>query len=464
MQRPSIHADLIRRLRADTRGRVIEPADAEYDSARGVYYTGFDRHPAAIARPADAEDVVRIVSLAREAEIALAIRSGGHSLAGHGVADDAIVLDLSSMRRLEIDSDGRTALAETGLTAGEYTEATGAYGLATGFGDTPSVGIGGITLGGGVGFLHRKYGLTIDSLLAADIATASGELVRADADSHPDLFWAIGGGGGNFGVATRFLYRLHEVSDVVGGIMFFAATPDLITAFLTALVEAPDELSGMVNIMCAPPMPLIPTEYHGQLVLMAFLVHSEPVSEGERVVARLRSLATPIVDLVRPMRYAEVYEGVEPPKPARVATRSFFMDEVDRAAAETIVDALGHPGAPLRVVQLRVLGGAVARFPNAATAFAHRNRGIMASAAAMYEEPAQAAERDAWAARVASELRQGQPGAYVGFMGEASEAGVHEAYPAPTWDRLATIKARYDPTNLFRLNQNVRPAVRAQTA
>lgn len=460
MQKSSLPTDTeaVRRLRADTRGRVIAPADADYESARGVYYSGFDRRPAAIAQPENAADVARIISFAREAGIALAVRSGGHSPAGHGVADDAIVLDLSAMRGLEIDPSWRTAWAETGLTAGEYTEATGAHGLATGFGDTPSVGIGGITLGGGLGFLHRKYGLTIDSLLAAEIVTAAGERMHADANSHADLFWAIRGGGGNFGVATRFLYRLHEVSDVMGGIMFFPATPEFIRAFIAALMEAPDELSGMVNIMYAPPMPLIPAEYHGRLVLMAFLVHSGPVPEGEREVARLRSLATPIVDMVRPMAYTEVYEGVEPPKPARAAMRSFFMDEVDRAAAEAIVDALERSRAPMRVVQLRVLGGAVARVPNEATAFAHRDRNIMAAAAAMYEDPADAAEREAWAARTSAELRQGEPGAYVGFMGEGGEACVREAYPAGTWERLASIKARYDPTNVFRLNQNIPPA------
>ncbi len=213
-------------LRADVSGRVIGPGDDAYDAARTVFYGGFDRRPVAIVRAADAVDVSRLVTMAAEADIELAVRSGGHSLAGHGVSDGGIVLDLSEMNALDIDPKGRTAWAQAGLTAGEYTAAAHAHGLATGFGDTGSVGIGGITLGGGIGFLSRKHGLTIDSLLGADIVTADGETRRIDAENHPDLFWAIRGGGGNFGVVTRFHYRLHEVGSVVGGVLILPATPE----------------------------------------------------------------------------------------------------------------------------------------------------------------------------------------------------------------------------------------------
>lgn len=205
-------------------GRVIGPDDADYDAARTIVYGGFDRRPAMIVRAADAADVSRVVRLARDTDLELAVRSGGHSAAGHSVTDGGIVLDLRDMKKLDIDVAGRTAWAETGLTAGEYSSATAEYDLATGFGDTGSVGIGGITLGGGVGFLVRKHGLTIDSLLAAEVVTADGEILYCDEETHPDLFWAIRGGGGNFGVATRFKFRLHELGPIFGGMLFLPAT------------------------------------------------------------------------------------------------------------------------------------------------------------------------------------------------------------------------------------------------
>jgi len=229
----------IPRLRAAFNGRVIAPNDAGYDQARTVFSGSIDRRPAAIVRPADTTEVACVVALARETGLELAVRSGGHSPAGHSTTEGGIVLDLSQMRALDIDAEHRTAWAQTGLTAGDYTTAAGAVGLATGFGDTGSVGIGGITLGGGVGYLVRKYGLTIDDLLAAELVTADGQLLRVDAETHPDLFWAIRGGGGNFGVATRFQFRLHQVSTVVGGILILPATPTVIAAFVAEAEAAP---------------------------------------------------------------------------------------------------------------------------------------------------------------------------------------------------------------------------------
>src|SRR5918992_1080462 len=254
--------DLIPELRAVLKGRVISPEDAAYDTVRAVFYGARSRRPALIVRVADATDVSYVVSLARERGLELAVRSGGHSLAGHSTTDGGIMIDLSDMKRLEIDVAGRTAWAETGLTAGEYTAAAGDHGLATGFGDTGSVGIGGITLGGGVGFLVRKHGLTIDDLLAAEIVTADGELLYVDGDTHEDLFWAIRGGGGNFGVATRFKFRLHPLDSFVGGMLFLPATPEVVAAFVAEAEAAPEELSTIANVMTAPPAPFVPEELH----------------------------------------------------------------------------------------------------------------------------------------------------------------------------------------------------------
>jgi FAD/FMN-containing dehydrogenase len=277
----------IPQLRPDLNGRVIGPHDAGYDEARSVFHGGFDRRPAVIVRAADATDVSHVVSLARETGLELAVRSGGHSLAGHSVSHGGIVLDLS-MRALEVDVERRTAWAQTGLTAAEYTAAAGAHGLATGFGDSGSVGIGGITLGGGVGFLVRKHGLTIDDLLAAEVVTAEGRLLRVDAETHPDLFWAIRGGGGNFGVATRFQFRLHEVDMIVGGMLILPATPDVIHSFVVEAEAAPEELSTIANVMPAPPAPFVPTEHHGRLVVVAILVHAGSIEAGDRAVPGAR--------------------------------------------------------------------------------------------------------------------------------------------------------------------------------
>lgn len=451
----------IPRLRSVIRGEVIVAADAEYDRARAVYLTGIDRRPVAIMRPIDADDVARVVLLAAETGLPLAVRSGGHSVAGHGVSDGGLVIDLSAMRALDIDVGGRTAWAETGLTAGEYTRGVGAHGLATGFGDSPSVGIGGITLGGGVGFLHRRHGLTIDNLLAADIVTADGRLLRADADTHPDLFWAVRGGGGNFGVATRFQYRLREIEAVLGGPLILPATPAVVASFLAEAAAAPDALSGMINIMIAPPMPFLPAEVHGTPILMAVMVHDGDgdSAAGERAFAPFRAIATPIADHVQPIRYAQVYDGPEPPKLATMTVRSLFVEGVEVDAAEGILDGLRRSPAPLGIAQFRVLGGAVARVPAEATAFAHRGRRMMATiAAGAFEGAGDHAAHAAWADELAGLLVDGGPGTYVGFLGEEDPARVREAYAGPTWDRLRAIKAKYDPTNLFRLNQNVPPA------
>jgi FAD/FMN-containing dehydrogenase len=404
------------------------PGGTAYDHARAVFYGGFDqRRPAVIIRVADATDVARVVSFARETRLELAVRSGGHSLAGHSVSDGGIVLDLGAMRALDLDVAGRTAWAETGLTAGEYTTTAAAHGLATGFGDTASVGIGGITLSGGVGYLVRKHGLTIDDLLAAEVVTADGQLLRADAQTHPDLFWAIRGGGGNFGVATRLQFRLHQVGTIVGGILMLPATPEVIASFIAEAEAAPEELSTIANILPAPPLPFVPAEHRGQLVVAAIMAYAGAVQDGERAVAPFRALATPIADLVRPMAYPEIYPPDDQHPTA--AARTMFVDTVDQQVAETIVDYLQASDAPRRAVQLRVLGGAMARVPVEATAFAHRRRRVMANVAAFYERPEDQAVREAWVADFAAALRQGGSGAYVGFLGDEGPARVREAYP-----------------------------------
>jgi FAD/FMN-containing dehydrogenase len=437
----------------------VAPGEQGYDEGRTVFYGGFDRRPAAIVRAADTEDVSRVITLARETGLELAIRGGGHSIPGHSTTEGGIVLDLGDLDGLEIDAKGRTAWAGAGLTTGRYTAAAAEQGLATPFGDTGSVGIGGITLGGGVGFLVRKHGLTIDDLLAAEVVTADGQLLYVDAASHPDLFWAIRGGGGNFGVATRFRFRLHELDGMVGGMLILPATADTVYGFMAEAEAAPEELSAIANVMPAPPMPFLPAEQHGRLVIFALLVYAGEVEAGERAVAPFRALAEPIVDLVGPKPYPAIFEGGDEGDFHPVASvRTMYVDSIDRSSAQTIVDQLQASTAMMAAAQLRVLGGAAARVPVEATAYAHRKSRIMVNVAAMFETAEQTPEHEPWVVGLADALRQDDTGAYVNFLGDEGEERIRAAYPSPTWDRLVEIKRRYDPTNLFRLNQNIPPA------
>jgi FAD/FMN-containing dehydrogenase len=287
--------------------------------------------------------------------------------------------------------------------------------------------------------------------------TADGELLYVDSDTHPDLFWAIRGGGGNFGVATRFKFRLHEVDTIVGGMLILPATPEVIASFVAEAEAAPDQLSTIANVMVAPPMPFLPAEAHGKLVIMAMMVYAGEVDEGERAIAPFRALATPLADTVGQKPYPQMYEPAEPGPDEEVA-RSLFIDTVDKGVAEKIVEHLRASTAPLAVAQIRVLGGAMARVSADATAFAHRERRIMVALGAVYEHPGETVMHEEWVGTFAAALRQGEGGVYVNFLGDEGEARIREAYPGATFERLAEIKGRYDSTNLFRLNQNIPPA------
>jgi FAD/FMN-containing dehydrogenase len=445
----------VAQLRSSLDGRVTVPGDAGYDQARRVFYGKWDRRPGAVVRPAIAEEVARVVTLAAESGAELAVRSGGHSLAGHSTSDGGIVLDLGELTALDIDLEARTAWAQAGLTAGAYTARVGEHGLVTGFGDTASVGIGGLTLGGGVGFLVRKHGLTIDSLLAAELVTADGRILQVDEERHPDLFWAIRGGGGNFGVATRFKFRLHELPSVVGGMLLLPGSPEVIEGLVAAAFAASEELSMIANVMVAPPVPFLPAEAHGKLIVMALLAYAGDAAAGERALAPFRALAPPLADMLQPMPYAGLLQGDDDMEVIEESARSLFCDTVDATAAKTMVEHLEASTAPMAVAQLRVLGGAMARVPLEATAFAHRQRPMMAGVGCVYEDAADRPEHDAWADRFAAALRQGDPGVYVNFLSDEGPERVREAYPGPTWDRLVQVKRRYDPGNLFRRNQNI---------
>ena len=439
-------------------GKVITPGDPAYDKARAVFYGGIDKHPSAIIRVTSAEDVRRVIATAQREGLELAVRSGGHSVAGHSTTEGGLVIDLRDMARIDVNPAARTAWIETGATAFQVTEALAKHSLVIGFGDAGSVGVGGITLGGGIGFLVRKFGMTIDSVVAAEVVAADGRVLRVDAQNEPDLFWAIRGGGGNFGVVTRLQFRLNPLPHFTGGILVLPATPETIAGFVAASMAAPDELSTIGNVMPAPPAPFIPAEVHGRLVILAFIAFAGDDDAATRAIAPFRSLATPIADMVKPGPYLSMYPPEDPNYRPTAVARTMFVNGIDLAAAKVIHDHLSKSDATMRVAQLRVLGGAMARVPTDATAFAHRSKPMLVNVAAFYEGDADREVRRRWVHELSHALQPREDGAYVSFLTDDGEARIRAAYPGATWDRLARIKAAYDPTNRFRLNQNIAPA------
>lgn len=441
-------------------GRVLGPADPEFDRARRVANGVIDRHPALIARPLDAADVAGALAFGRAAGLRIAVRAGGHNAAGHGTGDGVLVVDLSAMKGIEIDPVARTVWVESGVVAGELTRAANEHGLAVPFGDTGSVGAAGITLGGGIGWLARKYGMTIDSLLAAELVTADGRRLVASEDESPDLFWALRGGGGNFGIVTRLRYRLHPIGDVLHGDIVLPATRDVLRRLVPTLLAAPDDLTAMPYVAAAPPDPSTPDELRATLLLHLQVLWAGSPEEGERALAPLRALAPAVEDTVTLKPYPEVYPDRAPDPdapPMGWAMRSAFIDAFDDAVIDIVEHRLAEPTTPWALVQLRVLGGAVGRVAGDATAYGWRDRTVLAWLITPFTDLANAAGHEDWTADFQADLLRHGSGAYVNFMGNEPTAAA-TAYPATTWDRLRAIKRRYDPDNVFRSNTNIPPA------
>jgi FAD/FMN-containing dehydrogenase len=455
--------DAVTTLAGRLRGELLLPNDHGYDDARRGYNSLHDHRPAVIVRPADGDDVARALEFASSAGLEIAVRSGGHSLAGYGATEGGVLIDLSAMHAIDIDPAARLAWVEAGTTAGQLTAASGAHGLVVPFGDSPTVGVGGITLGGGIGWLSRKFGLTIDSVDGIEIVTADGQLVTADEQTRQDLFWALRGGGGNFGVVTRFRYRLRPIGTVLGGALFLPATHEVIRGVLDLAEAAPDELTTISLITRLPPLSIVPPETHGQLAVLITLVWCGELQAGQQVVDRFRALAPPIADLLHPRPYPEMYELIpEAPQWVTNITYSFAADELDDAAIGSILQQLEESNMPsttaLTAVELRVLGGAISRIPINATAFAHRQRKLLCSVVAAGFAEADTERHRRWVQSLSGAMRHLAKGAYLNFLDAADEPRLHETYPDSTYRRLVEAKRRYDPTNLFHRNLNIQPA------
>lgn len=446
------------RLPAGLAGRVITATDSDYDATRAVMYGGHDKRPAAIVRVANADDIALAIAHARDNGLELAVRSGGHSGSGHSTTQGGLVIDVRDLKQIDIDPANRTVWVGAGATAIALTEALAPHQLIVGFGDAGTVGISGITLGGGVGYLARKHGLSIDSLLAVEIVTADGKLLLADEANHPDLFWALRGGGGNFGVVTRLKFKLHPLPAFTGGMLLLPATAETIAGFVAAAKAAPEELSTIANVMPAPPMPFLPAEAVGQMVIIGMLAYAGEAEAAEQALAPFRALAKPLADFVRPGPYASMYPPEDPDYHPTAASVNLLVNRIGKSEAETIIGYLEESDAALRVCQIRVLGGALGRVQPSATAYAHRKSAIMLNLAAFYDGEADKPAKQTWVADFMQALNQGDDGAYVNFVGDEGPARVRAAYPGDTWDRLRQVKRAYDPENLFRLNQNIPPA------
>lgn len=439
------------------RGEVVTPADPGYSDAARVWNEAHQGAPMAVVRVADAGDVATAVDFARTNGIELAVRAGGHSVAGHSSGDGVLVIDLRDLRAIHLDPASGSVWAGAGLTAGDLVSALAPHGLTVPFGDTGSVGIGGITLGGGIGYLVRKHGLTIDSLLAVEIVTADGVVVTASAHAHADLFWAVRGGGGNVGIVTRFRYQAHPVAEIYGGAMVLPLTRDVLRGLMPIALGAPDELSVIANVMDLPPIPFLPEAAIGQRGVLLMLAWNGDPARGEAAVAPFRQLATPLGEMLGPMPYAAIYalsEGAGEPHASTI--RSAFLPALTDASVDAILAAL-KDAPPHSMIQLRGLGGAMARVPAEETAFAQRDASVLL-AVINGLGPEGADEVIAWNRELFERASVGATGVYANFLEDEGDARIRAAYPRGAYERLAAIKRRYDPSNLLRRNQNVPPA------
>jgi FAD/FMN-containing dehydrogenase len=451
-------------LRTRLHGELLLPEDEGYEAARVIWNGSVQQRPALIVRPLFELDVITAVRFAREHGLPLAVRSGAHSFPGFSSVEGGVVVDFSLMKALDIDPVRRVARAQPGLTWGEYAQAANEYGLATTSGDVATVGIGGLTLGGGIGWMVRKYGLTIDHLIAVELVTASGRLLRASAEENPDLFWALRGGGGNFGIVTAFEFRLEQAGTLLGGAVIYSAE-DLAegTRILRAAIDyadaAPDELTVMIMFMPAPPLPFIPADRVGEFTVAVGLLYAGDLAEGERVVAPLRSLATPIADIVGPMPYPAIFAlGAEAEaKGMHHEVRSLFTSSLDDATLTTILDHARRGPTTYPRGQIRILGGAMARIPAAETAFAQRHQRFMVSIFGSADDADGRAHYLPWFQAFWRELQPLAEGVYVNFLSDEGKARIRSAYSDATLARLAAVKAQYDPDNVFRRNQNIEP-------
>jgi FAD/FMN-containing dehydrogenase len=459
-----LDAQAVQEFAAGLRGAVILPGDAEYDAARHVWNAFIDKRPALIVRCAGVADVRAAVAFARAHHLEVAVRGGGHNVAGNATVDAGMVIDLSRMKSMRVDPERRIARAEPGLTWGEFDHETQAFGLALTGGVQSTTGIAGFTLGGGFGYLARKHGLTCDNLLSADVVTADGRLLTASPKEHADLFWGLRGGGGNFGIVTSFDFRLFPLGPVLGGMLVYpAAQAEAVLRFYREFVTtAPEELFALPIFSTAPAAANLPAHLHGQHVLNMVLCYAGTPEVGARVVRPLRDFGPPEVDLVRTMPYTEVQrllDAANPPGRLNYWKAEYFNAYSDEAIRTIVHHASQRPPSPYSKILLSHLRGAISRVGHDETAYIHRQAPFLININAMWTDLAESERQIAWARDYWAAMQPfSAGGVYVNFLSNEGEDRIKAAYDPATYARLVAVKNAYDPTNLFHLNQNIQPA------
>jgi FAD/FMN-containing dehydrogenase len=448
-------------LRAGVRGTVIGPNDEGYEEARRVYNAMIDRRPAAIVRTANAGDVMTALRAARDSELDVAVRGGGHSVPGFGTCDGGVVIDLSAMRSVRVDPVGRMARAEGGATWGDFNAATHAFGLATTGGIISTTGVAGLTLGGGIGYLARGHGLSVDNLVSADVVLADGRFVIATEREHDELFWALRGGGGNFGVVTSLEFAMHPLVDVYGGPMFFelSEAETIMRAYREIIADAPEELGAFPAFQIAPPLPFIPEDRHGDTLIAIVACWAGPLEEGENALKPFHDVAPVVAEHVGPMPYPALnsaFDALLPPGMQHYWKAAFVKELTDDAIAAHVTHG---PDVPFVSSTMHVypINGAAHRVAPDATAFGHRDANFAMVIAGIWPDPRDNERNIEWVRDYYAAIApHSEKGAYVNFLAGDDQARVRESYGA-NYARLAEVKRAYDPDNVFHLNQNIRP-------
>jgi FAD/FMN-containing dehydrogenase len=447
------------------RGELIVPGDDGYDQARAVYNAMIDKHPAAIARCRDAADVISCVRFAREHDVEIAVRGGGHNAAGLGVFDDALVVDLSLLRSTTVSPQDHTVRADGGCTWGDVDHATVAFGMATPSGFLASTGVGGLTLGGGIGYLSRRFGLTVDNLLEADVVLADGTFVTASPSSHSDLFWALRGGGGNFGIVTSFTFRCHDIGDggtIVGGPVLYDLedTADVMRWYRELLPSLPEELSGWIALLTIPPAPPFPEELWGRKACGIVWCYTGSHDQADEVLEPVRSYGSPLLVGIQPMPFSVLQSAFDALYPAGLQWywRADFFNEISDAAIAIHYKYGQQLPTGHSTMHMYPIDGAASRVPGDATAFAYRDGGWAGVIVGVDPDPANADVISRWAKDYWAELHPTSAGGgYVNFLMDEGQDRIQASYRG-NYDRLTHVKARYDPDNTFHVNQNIKPA------
>jgi hypothetical protein len=455
----------VRHFQTSLRGELLRPSDDGYDRARLVWNGLINRRPALIARCSGVADVMAAVTFARDHGLVVAVRGGGHNVAGTAVCDGGLVIDLSRMKATRVDPSRRTARVEPGLTMGDFDRETQAFGLATTAGMISTTGVAGLTLGGGIGWLMRKHGLTCDNLRAADLVTAGGELVQASEAENPDLFWGLRGGGGNFGIVTSFEYQLHPVGPVLAGRIVYpmAKARDLLRFHREYAPTVPDELTIIVSLRICPPLAIYPREIHGTPVISFLVCYAGPPEAGARVLRPLRALGGTSVDLVSAQPYREHQMLFDAGVPFGILAyyKTQHLAALTDEVIDTVLDHMARISSPQSNVLIYQLGGAVGKIAEDAMAYSHRDPAYTLELTTYWSDPLESDPHVRWTRDLWTAVRPlSTGGAFLNFLGDEGAEGIRAAFPPGKYARLVELKDKYDPTNFFRLNQNVTPTVR----